>query len=74
MRNLLENKLYEFYRKKQEIRLIRLKYLYLSNDMLSEYIALKLISKKRNLFRAKRKIFRKIKLPYFNKYFSFSPK
>ena len=68
VRNLLENKLYEFYRKKQELRLIRLKYLYLSNDMLSEYIALKLISKKRNLFRAKRKIFRKIKLPYFNKH------
>ena len=68
MFNFLENKISKFYKKKVEIKIIRLKYLYLNNNMLAEYIALKLISKKRNLFRAKRKIFKKIKFPYINKY------
>lgn len=68
MRNFLQDQISKCYKKKQEIKLIRLKYLYLNNDMLSEYIALKLISKKINLFRVKSKIFRKIKLPYLNKY------
>ena len=68
MINFLENKISKFYKKKVEIKIIRLKYLYLNNNMLAEFIALKLISKKRNLFRAKRKIFKKIKFPYINIY------
>ncbi len=66
--NFLENKISKFYQKKVVIKIIRLKYLYLNNQMLAEYIALKLISKKRNLCRVKRKIFKKIKFPYVNKF------
>ena len=68
MINFLVNKISKFYKKKVEINIIRLKYLYLNNKMIAEYIALKLIKKKRNLFRAKRKLFKKIKFPYINKY------
>lgn len=66
--NFLVNKISKSYKKKVVMNIIRLKYLYLNNNMLAEYIALKLISKKRNLFRAKRKLFKKIKFPYVNKY------
>jgi len=69
LKNFLVNKISLNYQKKKVvINIIRLKYLYLNNQMLTEYIVLKLIQKKRNLFRAKRKIFGKIRLPYVNKY------
>lgn len=67
MRNNLDNQISKSYKKKQEIKLIRLKYLYLNNHMLSEYIALRLRSKKKSLFRVKSNIFRKIRLPFLDK-------
>src|SRR5690606_15272291 len=53
---------------KIEINLIRLKYIYLNSNMLAEFIARKLITKKRSLLKAKIKIFAKAKLVRYNKY------
>nr|QBM31487.1 hypothetical protein [Arthrobotrys musiformis] len=64
----LLNYLNRYSKKKIEINLIRLKYIYLNSNMLAEFIARKLITKKRSLLKAKIKIFAKAKLVRFNKY------
>lgn len=69
LKNFLVNKIsLSYYKKKVVINIIRLKYLYLNNKMITEYIVLKLIQKKRHIFKAKKKIFGLIRLPYINKY------
>nr|QCW06906.1 ribosomal protein S3 [Drechslerella brochopaga] len=55
-------------KKKIEINLIRLKYIYLNSNMVAEYITRKLITKRRSLLKVKRKIFTKAKLVLYNKY------
>lgn len=68
MKNILLNYIYKYSKKKIEINVVRLKYIYLNSNMLAEYIAIKLITKRRSLYKAKRKIFNKIKLVRYNKY------
>nr|YP_009568416.1 hypothetical protein [Drechslerella brochopaga]QBL02499.1 hypothetical protein [Drechslerella brochopaga] len=55
-------------KKKIEINLIRLKYIYLNSNMVAEYITRKLITKRISLLKVKRKIFTKAKLVLYNKY------
>nr|YP_009663680.1 ribosomal protein S3 [Dactylella tenuis]QCW06819.1 ribosomal protein S3 [Dactylella tenuis] len=68
MKNILLNYLNRYSKKKIEINLIRLKYIYLNSNMLAEYIAIKLITKKKSLLKVKRKIFTKAKLIQYNRY------
>nr|YP_009574625.1 ribosomal protein S3 [Orbilia dorsalia]QBF58426.1 ribosomal protein S3 [Orbilia dorsalia]QBM09606.1 hypothetical protein [Dactylella sp.] len=68
MKNILLNYLNRYSKKKIEMNLIRLKYIYLNSNMLAEHIAIKLITKKRSLLNVKRQIFAKTKLVGYNKY------
>nr|YP_010608718.1 ribosomal protein S3 [Drechslerella dactyloides]WAN89798.1 ribosomal protein S3 [Drechslerella dactyloides] len=58
----------KYSKKKIEINLIRLKYIYLNSNMVAEYITRKLITKRKSLLKVKRKIFTKAKLVLYNRY------